>query len=148
MANPIDKIIVEIQAETKELRRGLDKANKQLGNLNKQTGSATNALKQFGSVVAAIGLAQVASQAIQTIREFEDLEADLIDGVLTIQDLDDKTYVISFHEPTSQIWYSSPLSGAHHFEVKSFNNKTIFKDTRDNNLIFPDYFFYEVKTNL
>ena len=80
--------------------------------------------------------------------EFEDLEADLIDGVLTIQDLDDKTYVISFHEPTSQIWNSSPLSGAHHFEVKSFNNKTIFKDTRDNNLIFPDYFFYEVKTNL
>lgn len=77
MANPIDKIIVEIQAETKELRRGLDKANKQLGNLNKQTGSATNALKQFGSVVAAIGLAQVASQAIQTIREFEDLEATL-----------------------------------------------------------------------
>lgn len=77
MANPIDKIIVEIQAETKELRRGLDKANKQLGNLNKQTGSATNALKQFGSVVAAIGLAQIASQAVATIREFEDLEATL-----------------------------------------------------------------------
>ena len=77
MANPIDKIIVEIQAETKELRKGLDKANKQLGNLNKQTGSATNALKQFGSVIAAIGLAQVAAQAVQTIREFEDLEATL-----------------------------------------------------------------------
>ena len=77
--------------------------------------------------------------------EFEDLEADLIDGVLTIQDLDNKTYVISFHEPTSQIWYSSPLSGAHHFELKFLNNRAIFKDTRESNLNFPDFFFNEVK---
>jgi len=77
MANPIDKIVVEIQAETKQLRQGLDKANKQLGTLQKQSGAASNALKGFAAIVGTIGLAQLAGQAVQTIREFEDLEATL-----------------------------------------------------------------------
>tara|TARA_X000000950_G_scaffold178438_1_gene216569 strand:+ start:21 stop:323 length:303 start_codon:yes stop_codon:yes gene_type:complete len=78
--------------------------------------------------------------------EFEEFESDLIDGVLTIQDADDKTYVISFHEPTSQIWYSSPLSGAHHFNLNISNEQVVCVNTRNNDIFFPDLFFNEIES--
>ena len=76
--------------------------------------------------------------------EYDNMDSDLIDGVLTTQDEDDRTYVISFHEPTSQIWYSSPVSGAHHFDINVSNEEKCCISTRDHNIKFPDFFFKEI----
>ena len=52
--------------------------------------------------------------------EFENYEVDYEDENLRIDSLEGGgTFIISIHSPTSQIWLSSPISGAHHFESKS-----------------------------
>ena len=51
---------------------------------------------------------------------YKDFEVDYEDENLRIDSLkNNSTYIISIHSPTSQIWLSSPLSGAHHFEMLS-----------------------------
>ena len=62
----------------------------------------------------------------------EKLEIDLVDNNLTIEFDDDKVFVISIHEPTQQIWLSSPISGAHHFHLENENKPLVWKSTRDN----------------
>jgi frataxin len=66
--------------------------------------------------------------------EFDNYDVDFEDENLVIQTLDErKTFIISVHNPSSQIWLSSPISGAHHFEKdkKSLN----WISTRDNSII-------------
>ena len=45
-------------------------------------------------------------------------DAELVGGVLTIVSEDDRTFLLNKHAPLQQLWYSSPLSGAHHYEAK------------------------------
>jgi len=42
-------------------------------------------------------------------------DAEYLQGILNIELGDGRKYVINKHEPTRQIWLSSPLSGAHKF---------------------------------
>ena len=52
--------------------------------------------------------------------KFYNYEVDYEDENLRIDSLEGKgTFIVSIHTPTSQIWLSSPLSGAHHFESRS-----------------------------
>ena len=52
--------------------------------------------------------------------KFDNYEVDYEDENLKIESLEGKgTFIVSIHTPTSQIWLSSPISGAHHFESKS-----------------------------
>ena len=52
--------------------------------------------------------------------KFDNYEVDYEDENLRIDSLEGKgTFIVSIHTPTSQIWLSSPVSGAHHFESKS-----------------------------
>ena len=52
--------------------------------------------------------------------KFDTYEVDYEDENLRIESLEGKgTFIVSIHTPTSQIWLSSPLSGAHHFESRS-----------------------------
>ena len=52
--------------------------------------------------------------------KFDNYEVDYEDENLRIDSLEGKgTFVVSIHTPTSQIWLSSPISGAHHFESRS-----------------------------
>ena len=52
--------------------------------------------------------------------KFDNYEVDYEDENLRIDSLEGKgTFVVSIHTPTSQIWLSSPISGAHHFESSS-----------------------------
>ena len=52
--------------------------------------------------------------------KFDNYEVDYEDENLRIDSLEGKgTFVLSIHTPTSQIWLSSPISGAHHFEHRS-----------------------------
>ena len=66
---------------------------------------------------------------------FNNYEVDYEGDNLVIESQTKKVFILSIHEPTSQIWLSSPLSGAHHFE-KSKTNSGVWTSTRDkkNNL--------------
>lgn len=51
----------------------------------------------------------------------EDAGADVefAGGILTILSDDGRTFLLNKHAPLKQLWYSSPVSGAHHYEPKS-----------------------------
>ena len=65
-------------------------------------------------------------------RSFEHLELDFVENNLNIELENGKVFIISIHEPTTQIWLSSPYSGAHHF--KWIKEENIWKSTRDENI--------------
>ena len=46
----------------------------------------------------------------------DQLDVDLQDGILTIELDSGGQYVINKHAPNRQIWMSSPVSGASHFD--------------------------------
>ena len=69
-----------------------------------------------------------------------DLDADLRDGVLTIEAGSGAQYVINQHAPNREIWVSSPVSGAWHFafdETRGQWADTRAKDTASA-LLLPD----------
>ena len=50
--------------------------------------------------------------AVEIADEQGELDIDYVENVVTIVLPDDNEYVINKHEPTRQIWVSSPFSGA------------------------------------
>ena len=61
--------------------------------------------------------------AEQTLRDFMariedalDVDVDLRGGILTIEFDDGRQYVLNKHGPNKQLWLSSPLSGASHYD--------------------------------
>ncbi len=72
---------------------------------------------------------ELAFQTIETIGDFLDqisaessfalLEIDFQDDGLLITDSINRHFLINYHGVTHQIWYSSALSGAHHFALKN-----------------------------
>ena len=77
MATPIDKLLVEIRAETSQLRKEMKKVQDQLKKTEDKTKSVNKAFKALAGVAAALGLGMIARDTVQTIRQFEDLEATL-----------------------------------------------------------------------
>lgn len=55
--------------------------------------------------------------AIEAV-EPDDADADLQDGVLTIEFDDGRVFIVNRHVPLRQIWLSSPVSGAGHFDYQ------------------------------
>ena len=62
-----------------------------------------------------------------------DFDVDFEGENLTIE-IDNSTFVLSIHNPTQQIWMSSPVSGAHHFECKEEGSNYQWISTRDNSI--------------
>ncbi len=63
--------------------------------------------------------------------DYENYEVDYEDENLKIESLEDNSvFIVSIHSPTSQIWLSSPISGAHHFHLLSSDSKS-WVSTRD-----------------
>lgn len=44
-------------------------------------------------------------------------DAELAGGILTVTSEDGRTFLLNKHGPLKQLWYSSPISGAHHYEA-------------------------------
>ena len=66
--------------------------------------------------------------------KFDNYEVDYEDENLRIDSLNGKgTFILSIHSPTSQIWLSSPFSGAHHFKNNSLESVE-WVSTRDSNI--------------
>lgn len=69
------------------------------------------------------------SLAAQTLQRFAacieeatmELEVDLVDGVLNIETEDGAIYLVNKHSPLRQLWLSSPVSGAGHFDYDAAN---------------------------
>jgi len=91
-----------------------------------------------------INLARKSVEELSRLIEekFTDVDVDFIDNVLNIETSDEQTLVVSIHEPTCQIWYSSPLSGALHFKHEK-NNAWI--NTRDEHQKFPNIVLKEIE---
>ena len=78
-------------------------------------------------------------------KEFDNLDIDYEDENLVIQTFDEKMiFILSLHEPSSQIWLSSPITGAHHFEKDKSSLNWI--STRDQNIILHKLLHSELKT--
>ena len=77
MANPVDQLIVEIRAETKSLRKGLDDVNRKLGTANKTAKSSVATFGNLAKIFATIGGLRLGIAVGNTAREFQDLEATL-----------------------------------------------------------------------
>ena len=76
--------------------------------------------------------------------KYENIDVDLIDNVLNIETSDDQVLIVSLHEPTYQIWYSSPLSGALHFRFEEKKNTWV--NTRNDVQEFPKIVLDEINT--
>ena len=57
-------------------------------------------------------LMRIAATAEDSLADHTEVER--AGSVLTVE-MDDESYVINKHEPTRQVWLSSPVSGAWHF---------------------------------
>jgi len=77
MDTTLEKLVIQIQADTRQLKKGLDRVNKELGKTEKKSKKAGGALKKLRGVLATIGGAAILNQIVQTNRTFEDLEATL-----------------------------------------------------------------------
>ena len=60
-------------------------------------------------------------------------DVDLQDGILTIELDAGGTFIINKHEPNRQIWLSSPVSGASHYDFDTTKNGWV--NTRDGTLL-------------
>ena len=67
-------------------------------------------------------------------KNYDYLDVDFEDQNLKIEK-DEKIFIVSIHNPTSQIWLSSPISGAHHFEFINSTNEWIGTRNKNLNLI-------------
>lgn len=77
-------------------------------------------------------------------KEFDNFDIDYEDENLVIQTFDEKmTFILSLHEPSSQIWLSSPITGAHHFEKDK--NSLNWISTRDQDIILHKLLQSELK---
>ena len=59
MATTVDSLIVEIRAETANLRKGLDQVNKQLDISNKKAKSSVLTFRNLAKVFGVIGFARL-----------------------------------------------------------------------------------------
>ncbi len=76
--------------------------------------------------------------------KFDNFEVDYEEENLRIDSLEGKgTFIVSIHSPTSQIWLSSPISGAHHFESKSTESFE-WISTRDNKVNLKELIIKEL----
>ena len=62
--------------------------------------------------------AVLAALADRVEAALDSVEVDLINGILTIETEDGRSFVINKHGPNQQIWLSSPISGASHYDHK------------------------------
>ncbi len=65
--------------------------------------------------------------------DFQDFDVDFEDEVLRFEN-DELVFILSIHGSSSEIWLSSPLSGAHHFKLKNKNDIKSWFSTRKKEL--------------
>ena len=82
-----------------------------------------------------------------TEKKSPDFDVDF-EGENLIIEIDNSIFVLSIHNPTQQIWMSSPVSGAHHFEYKEDGGNYQWISTRDNSINLFDKLDMELSSFL
>ena len=80
-------------------------------------------------------------------KKSQDFDVDF-EGENLIIEINNSTFVLSIHNPTQQIWMSSPISGAHHFECKEEEREFKWISTRDNSINLLDKIDLELSSLL
>ena len=80
-------------------------------------------------------------------KKSQDFDVDF-EGENLIIEINTSTFVLSIHNPTQQIWMSSPVSGAHHFEYKEAGKESKWISTRDNSINLLDKLDMELSSFL
>ena len=76
-----------------------------------------------------------------------DFDVDF-EGENLIIEINNSTFVLSIHNPTQQIWMSSPVSGAHHFEYIKEGSNYQWISTRDKSIDLFDKLDMELSSFL
>ena len=94
-------------------------------------------------------LAKKTLDEIFSLTEKKSQEFDVdFEGENLIIEINNSTFVLSIHNPTQQIWMSSPISGAHHFECKEEGREFKWISTRDNSINLLDKIDLELSSLL
>jgi len=70
--------------------------------------------------------------------DLEELDYDEGSGILSIVTPDKKTFIISKHAPSHQIWLASPISGGLHFDYDPATQNWVLPDGRSLKHILAD----------
>jgi hypothetical protein len=73
----VDELIIEIKAETRQLKKGLDEVNKKLSVTKKAANGAATMVRRIGIIGAVYFAGKLAKQVAQTGSTFEDLRVTL-----------------------------------------------------------------------
>ena len=77
-------------------------------------------------------------------KDYDSFDVDFEDENLKIQ-CDENIFILSIHNPSHQIWLSSPISGAHHFKLITEKDFKSWTSTRDNKINLFDILENELK---
>jgi len=77
-------------------------------------------------------------------KDYNSFDVDFEDENLKIQ-CDEDIFILSIHNPSNQIWLSSPISGAHHFKLITEKDFKSWTSTRDNKINLFDILENELK---
>jgi len=80
---------------------------------------------------------------IEMADEEGEVEVDYIDGVVSIILPDGSEYIINKHEPSRQIWLSSPFSGSNKFSYNEDEDDWMPEEGRN----FKDFISIEFSTH-
>ena len=80
-------------------------------------------------------------------KKSQDFDVDF-EGENLIIEINNSTFVLSIHNPTQQIWMSSPVSGAHHFKYKMEGSNYQWISTRDDSINLFDKLDMELSSFL
>lgn len=66
-------------------------------------------------------------EAVEGADESGEIDVEYVEGILTIKLADGNEYVLNKHEPSRQIWASSPFSGAAKFNYEEDEDEWLSK---------------------
>ena len=85
----VDQLIIEIKAETAQLRKQLGQVNKTLGTTEKRSSRVGTALKAAFAGVGIAAIGRAGSSILDTTRKFEDLRATLQANTGSLKETED-----------------------------------------------------------
>jgi hypothetical protein len=85
----VDQLIIEIKAETAQLRKQLGQVNKTLGTTEKRSSRVGTALKAAFAGVGIAAISRAGSSVLDTTRKFEDLRATLQANTGSLKETED-----------------------------------------------------------
>ena len=77
-------------------------------------------------------------------KDYNSFDVDFEDENLKIQCYEN-IFILSIHNPSNQIWLSSPISGAHHFKLTEEKDIKSWTSTRDEKIKLFDILENELK---